>query len=616
MSFKDRSIQYKISWVIMFTTVTSLIIAGVVLLFFDIRDAERKLGRELSSIAQIVAANSVAALEFDDPKAGTSNLSALDRDRRVAAAALYRENGEVFATYLRGEEPSVKIPDRPQKNGVVYSEGYLKLFFPVTVSGRRVGTLFIQATASQIAERVQDYAAVLGLVILCSSFIAYLLSFRLRQLISRPIVKLAETALTVSRKNDYTLRAEKEGNDEIGLLIDRFNDMLGQIRTQNSALKESEHQLRLIADSLPVLISYVDTDERYRFNNAPYEQWFQISLSELHRKKVSEIGDSESYAAMAPHIQAALRGEPQRFEHVLRSSDGAEHFVRSSYIPDFSERGDVRGFFALLTDITDRKKAEDELKQLNEALEQRVLERTRALKESQEQLRHSERLASIGTLAAGIAHEINNPINSILLAAQYALRYSGAGDEKTRETFGTIKEEAQRCGKIIKSVLQFAKAEKTKKWPHDLNQVVRHAVDLAKNYIHADRLQVALDLSERIPPAVLNPTEIEQVIINLIKNATEAASGGVNVTIATSQVDDGLRITVTDDGPGISDEVLKHIFDPFYSTRRERGGTGLGLSIAHGIIADHGGSLSVNSMLGEGTEFVIDLRIAESGQWN
>ena len=283
----------------------------------------------------------------------------------------------------------------------------------------------------------------------------------------------------------------------------------------------------------------------------------------------------------------------------------------SSYVPDFSDDGSVRGVFSLVTDITDRKRAENELKLLNEMLEQRVKERTDALEQSQEQLRHSERLASIGTLAAGIAHEINNPINSILLASQYALRYSAITDEKLKETFTNISDESKRCGKIIKSVLQFAKAEKTKKWPHDINEVVRRASDLAKNYIRSNQLEVDLRLADQLPQAVLNPTEIEQVLVNLIENAAEAARGPVSVILATASLGSRIRISVRDTGPGILPEQLKHIFDPFFSTRREQGGTGLGLSIAHGIIADHGGSMTVQSTVGRGTEFVIELNIAD-----
>ena len=606
-SFKDSPIQFKITCVIMFTTVVSLLIAGITLLLFDIRQAEEKLARELSSIAQIIAANSTAALEFDDPKAAERILNGLQKDKRIAAAGLYRENGDIFAAYTRENDLSAAIPAVPGQRGTSREGSYLKLVSPVSIGGRTVGTLYIQADVSQLAESLKEYAIILALAILFSSIGAYFISFHLRNLISRPILRLAETALAVAQRNDYSLRVTKEGNDEIGLLIDRFNEMLAQITTQNAALKENEDQLRLITDSVPVLISYVDREGRFRFNNALYQEWFQLSRADIFGKSLAEVAGPIAYESVRPHIEAALAGNPQTFETTIDLPNGMRRFVVSSYVPDFSDQGVVRGFFALVNDITDRKKSENELKTLNELLEQRVLERTQQLQQSQEQLRHSERLASIGTLAAGIAHEINNPINSILLASQYALRYSGVTDDKLRETFTSIADESKRCGKIIKNVLQFAKAEKTKKWPHDVNQVVKRAAELAKNYIRSNGLEVEMKLEEAVPNAMLNPTEIEQVLVNLIENASEASGGKVKVRLSTSRLSSGVRIEVSDNGPGIPEESVKHIFDPFYSTRRERGGTGLGLSIAHGIIADHGGTMTVQSVVGRGTQFYIDL---------
>lgn len=611
IAFKDRPIQGKITWVIMVTTIVSLLIAGTTLLIFDIGDAQDKLGRELSSIGQIIAANSAAALEFDDPKAAEAILSALQQDKRITAAALFRETGESFAVFVRASDTEATVPTKLPAWGILRESGYLKLVLPVSVAGRTVGGLYLQATMSQIQESLREYAMVLSLAILFSSLGAYLLSFRLRNLISRPIIRLSETALSVAQRNDYTLRVEKEGNDEIGVLIDRFNEMLSQIRTQNSALKDSEHQLRLITDSLPVLISYIDRDQRFRFNNALYQEWFRTDRAVLFGRHFAEVVSTGTYDAISRYLTAALEGAPQTFETVVDFPDGVRRTVASSYVPDFSEDGTVRGIFALVTDISDRKKAETELKMLNELLEQRVAERTKALATSQEQLRHSERLASIGTLAAGIAHEINNPINSILLASQYALKYSNIADDKLKETFVNIADESKRCGRIIRNVLQFAKAEKTKKWAQDINEVVERAADLAKKYIRSNRLDIEMHLTRPLPLAEANSTEIEQVLVNLIENAAEASTMPVQVVLTTEVVDSRIRIRVKDNGPGIPEALQKHIFDPFYSTRREQGGTGLGLSIAHGIIMDHGGAMSVLSHSGTGTEFLIDLNIAE-----
>ncbi len=262
------------------------------------------------------------------------------------------------------------------------------------------------------------------------------------------------------------------------------------------------------------------------------------------------------------------------------------------------ERNDAPRMIGVAMDVTARKLLEQELVNHQETLQQLVDERTN-------QLRRSERLASIGTLAAGIAHEINNPLNAILLTAECALRYGDRFD--AREAFETIRTEAERCGRITKGVLKFSKNEKTAKWPACLNEVVQHALELARVYVAAPGLHLAAELADDLPQIVMNVTEIEQVVINLVKNAAEAAGGEVNVTLRTSLAGRFARLQVRDDGPGIPQEAISHIFDPFFSTKRAAGGTGLGLSMCHGIIRGHDGVIRVESKPGEGALFTIDL---------
>jgi signal transduction histidine kinase len=256
------------------------------------------------------------------------------------------------------------------------------------------------------------------------------------------------------------------------------------------------------------------------------------------------------------------------------------------------------------TDVDERKRGEEELTRHRDRLEEIVAERT-------EQLQRSEKLASIGTLAAGIAHEINNPLNSILLTANHAIRYGKP--EEFPAAFQTISEEAQRGGRIVKGILKFAKEEKAAKTPGDLSEVARHAVDLARSYADSSRLSLELNLSNSLPLVPLSMTEMEQVIINLIKNAAEAARDNVKVTLSTFSADNDVCLTVADDGPGMPAETTRYIFDPFFSTKRQTGGSGLGLSICHGIVLDHGGSITVESKVGSGTKFTIKLPQSQEG---
>lgn len=307
-------------------------------------------------------------------------------------------------------------------------------------------------------------------------------------------------------------------------------------------------------------------------------------------------------------IDAALKGKsPEGNDIRIAKADGSEGWIllSLSFVQDRDGKSVLEG---LLEDITERKSREQKLTDMNSNLARGVAERTEALRVSQEHLRRSERLASLGTLAAGIAHEINNPLNGILMTARYAMR--PRAKIAPHAAFAIICEEAVRGGQIVKGILKFAKEEVVNKSPTDINEVIRHSRDLVRAYPSTSRLNIELDLEDDLPQVNINSTAIEQVLVNLISNAADASAGEAQVTLRTKGKENFVRMEVADDGPGIPQETLTHIFDPFFSTKRNHGGTGLGLSICHGIVTEHGGTISVESNLGRGTIFSIELPVS------
>jgi len=230
-------------------------------------------------------------------------------------------------------------------------------------------------------------------------------------------------------------------------------------------------------------------------------------------------------------------------------------------------------------------------------------------KQAEEALRRSERLASIGTFATGIAHEINNPLGAILLSAQTALRRIENYDRSlVRNRLEEIVQQSKRCGRIAKSLLQFARHEPSEKWSSDLNDVVRHAVEVTRPYTQQQQGIVKLQLREGLPRLAMNPMEIEQVVINLLRNALQSGADRPEVNIATNFVPGRIRLTIRDNGDGVPGDEQHRIFDPFYTTRRRQGGTGLGLSLADSIIRDHGGKILANNLTDHhGVELVIEI---------
>ena len=233
---------------------------------------------------------------------------------------------------------------------------------------------------------------------------------------------------------------------------------------------------------------------------------------------------------------------------------------------------------------------------------------TEALSESESQLRASERLAAVGTLAAGIAHEINNPIGSILAAAQFAqvLERDGVSRDQIEEALGDIVREAKRCGGIVKSVLQFARDERTDKWDCRLDDILRRTARLALPLSEEEGTTIELHLPATAVWVHVNPIQIEQALLNLIRNAVEAGGRELHLRLDRSD-DEGLAlIQLDDDGPGIPEAERVRIFEPFYTTHRDEGRTGLGLSVVHGIVSEHMGQLKIETSADGGVAALIE----------
>jgi signal transduction histidine kinase len=231
----------------------------------------------------------------------------------------------------------------------------------------------------------------------------------------------------------------------------------------------------------------------------------------------------------------------------------------------------------------------------------------------EEVFRRNERLAGIGLLAAGIAHEINNPTGSALLAAETALTMMDSPDAKPLVTacLRNIITSMDRCGRIVRTLLRYTREEPNEKQACSINDVAKQAIELARPYAERHGADLRLELYPEAPLAPMNPLEIELVLVNLVRNAIEAYEGkGDVISIQTGATEDGVRIVVTDNGCGMNEEQLAHVFDPLYTTRRQLGGSGLGMSIAHGIVQGHRGRMEVQSMPGMGTTITIDLPIA------
>jgi len=252
------------------------------------------------------------------------------------------------------------------------------------------------------------------------------------------------------------------------------------------------------------------------------------------------------------------------------------------------------------------------LERWNDELQAEVETRTRELREAQAQLVEAQKLAAIGQLGAGVAHEINNPLTGILGNAQLLLESSKLGDA-SRETLERIEALARRCRDITQNLLRFSEQRaEADLQDSDLNKVVQDAIGLVESQVTGAGIGLELDLARPAPRARADAGQIAQVVLNLVQNARTACleRPGAAIRIRTRQQSGKAEISVEDDGKGISPEALPRIFEPFFTTKDQWNNVGLGLSVSYRIVAEHGGHIGVESTPGKGSTFVVSLPLA------
>jgi two-component system NtrC family sensor kinase len=260
------------------------------------------------------------------------------------------------------------------------------------------------------------------------------------------------------------------------------------------------------------------------------------------------------------------------------------------------------------------QRADDRYQALTKTLEDKVRDKTQELRDAQDQLLRSEKLSSLGKMAAGIAHEINNPLTSILINSHLiAEKLTGGEKQKFEDNLKLIIDETTRSSAIVSGLLEFSRQTPPELKPADVNEVIEETLVLLRSQVLAHNVEIDKELGENLPKITIDENKIKQVFTNVLLNALDAMPDGGTLFIASrlSPEKQCVIIMFRDNGCGIPAEDLGKIFDPFFSTKGTKG-TGLGLSVSYGIIEQHSGRIDVQSEVGNGTTISICLPMSES----
>lgn len=624
--FRDVSIRRKLLLINVFTTGIALVLASTAFISYERVRFEQDVRRQLSTVADVIGANGRPAVVSEDRAAGEAVLGGLRAEPRILAACLYGASGRALACYAREAGAERIFPSTVTAGEIRSQNGDLLLSRPILAGQHAVGAMWLRFDSRVSLETLRHEIGLVSLTMAICFIIAVLVSSKLQKAISGPVRSLARTAAEIAAGHNGTIRAEKFGEDELGQLVDAFNEML-------TRLSEHAGELRSIYDSAIDAIVTVASDGAITSWNRGAEGIFGFTEGDVVGRPLTGFlaeTSRQPYAGELARVRATgeASAHGKLLELVGLRRGGGEFSLELTLAGWSTKKGTFYTSF------------------MRDTSERRVLEA---------QLAQAQKLESIGHLAAGVAHEINTPIQYMGDNARF-LEESFRNLDRVLTSYGTVvaaaetagvlpeavqnarqaAEEAdleylhgeipraiqqsgegvERVATIVKAMKEFSHPGSAEMKAIDLNHAIESTLTISRNewkYV-AD---TATEFDPHLPVVRCLPGEFNQVILNLVVNAAHAiadvkirgAEKG-SITITTRRDGGWAEIRVSDTGTGIPEAVRGRIFTPFFTTKEVGRGTGQGLAIAHAVVVKkHGGTLGFETEEGKGTTFIIRLPI-------
>jgi PAS domain S-box-containing protein len=578
--------------------------------------SRQDLVKTLETQAAMIATNCESAVMSGDTKAAEDVLRAFQSQPSVVSACLSQVEGRILASYQRDDGVAPRdMTHMPHTEAHLFTGDFVMVSKPIVdrLSRRTIGSLSVWSDLTPINTMLRRYLVAISVVILMASMVAYLISSRVQSIISDPILQLTHVVKTVSDQKEYSIRAPKTKNDELGVLIDSFNDMLMQIQARDAALvsaneelearvwertdklSKSEHRYRTLLHNIPQKVLYKDLNSRYVVCNESYANELNITPEEAYGKTDSDFFTkdlAEKYVADDKRIMK--NGRPEEIEE-LHIVDGKEMTVHVFKAPVRDETGEIIGIFTIFWDITASKEAERNQAKLNRDLETTVAELKRSNSELQE-------------LAYITAHDLKAPLRAIGTLTDWIYAdYHHTFDDQGREQMELVKSRVLRMNGLIESILRYSEIGRGKRHIRtiDLNGLLSdvHTLLNPPEYI-------TVKVIDHLPTLTMERHRVVQIFQNLIGNAIKYSDKGQGlIEIMCRDRGEVWEFSVRDNGPGIAASYHEKIFKIFQTLtpRDELESTGIGLAVVKKIVELYGGRIWVTSELGKGSTFSFTL---------
>lgn len=638
--FRDFSLRRKLTLAILATSVVPLVLAAALVFGYQLASLRADAAGDLDNRAELLAVSLRPTLEFNDPARAEELLATLQARPELVAAAVYARDGKVFASYRRSDAEDLDLPPAPA--GAVDSArlvgGHLQLLHPIRSDLDTVGHIYLRADlAALYASLPQQGLIVLG-VLAGLLLLAYWLSHEFQRVISRPILALAETAQAVAERKDYSVRAVRHGQDEIGRLTDGFNQMLAGIQARDAALlaeNTARHQAEAATRALNADLErrvQERTAELLTANAALTD--FKAALDEHAIVAITDAHGKITYAndkfcAISKYARAELLGQDHRIinsgqhskafmrdlwqtitsgrvwqgELKNRAKNGTCYWVSSTLVPFLGADGQPAQYIAIRTDITERKLAEERNAQLNVDLQRQAAQLEAANHE-------------LESFSYSVSHDLRAPLRHIHGYVEM-LTDATAGQlaEQPRHYLKTITAVSEEMGELIDDLLAFSRMGRVELTEarvalDDLVLEVQRGLELA---VQGRNLQWQI---ASLPPVLGDRAMLRQVLANLLGNAVKYTRGRApaKIEIGLAGEEAGRTIFfVRDNGAGFDMKYAHKLFGVFQRLHRadEFEGTGIGLATVRRVIARHGGRTWAEGKPGAGATFYFTLPRAD-----
>jgi PAS domain S-box-containing protein len=656
---KTISLRRKQTLIIMLTSSVALLLACAGFIAYDSITFLRQLSERVTILADAIGHNCAAAIDFDDPKAAQETLAALSADGNIVWACIYARDGGVFAVYQREAAASFVPPPVPPA-GRVFTRSELHLVRDIRQGGVMTGMIFVASDLKGLTSRLTRYAVIVGVVFLTSSLAALLLSNQLQRLVSVPILHLAQVARTVAHDKNYAMRAKKQSNDEIGQLVEGFNEMLSQIQQRDAALQNAREWLeqrveertaelacerdllRALLDYSPDPIYFKDAQSRFLKASKVQAELFGVKGAE------EMVGKTDFDFYTEEHARPAFEDE----QNIIRTGrpmigkvekevlkDGRVSWALSSKMPLRDKDDRIIGTFGISKDITGLKETEAKMEQLHK------------------QLLESSRQAGMAEIATNVLHNVGNVLNSVNVSASMVIdsvKKSKAASlakvtallrehEQDLGTFITLDAKGRQLPAYLNQLAEQLLTDQ-KTTVLELNSLreniehIKEIVAMQQNYARVssareivnvpelveDSLRMNISAMTRhgvaiirefetVPLMNLEKHKILQILVNLLRNAKyacdESKRTDKKMTVRVCNGAGRIKISVMDNGIGIAPENMIRIFNHGFTTRKD--GHGFGLHSGALAAKEMGGALTVHSGgPGLGATFTLELPCA------